>query len=772
MHSSSIPRSHGLVAVGTLAFLLAPAASAWLAPATISTQIFEGFDTNANEDATAQRRDERAIWGRDSALSATSHFPGSGGPSGAFDLVVPAGNTLVIDTTSAVITDATGALTQNVVNGFVDVRDLWIQDGATLRFEGPNGVLIAASRDVRIDGKLDARGRNNLGVVSFNTGLPQPGAAGGPGGGRGGAGHPTIGQSSAIGESGYGAFGTAGVGGGGGESGYNASTNLNLRRGAGGGGGAFARAVPLAGDPSCPDQSIIGLDVENGAPGSASANSAVQGSGIRPAGGVAGASPFQDADASNDFWGRMELSNGTIVDGELSKPWAGAGGGGGGDACMTSSFPTTPYVPTGDEVAGGGGGGGGSLVIYALGDIVFGASGRIDASGGTGGGGENSSGINRVGGGGGGGSGGHVVLQALGQLDLRACVAGASVLAGAGIYAYGGQGGEGANGVGGANPGGVPSAPAQDMLPANAYGPSPTCPVAGNTIGVIDGCGGDGGPGVVQIHLQSQTDLLLPTQPGQSLARLVRPNPVGSTPANVDQPSLWNRLLPKFGPISRSQSEWYALPGATPFDLRLDGTLADGTIEKNGERVVRLAPIAAGTLGNGANDAQVQNGITLRVPHALFSDTAFLGEAALMREFDLQLVQAGVATRFDVLLAVQEPAAVRVVVQGSPNSLNAFGPGDTFELRPRYFRVETDGVRDYLPASTSIKIELQGAPDDGSGNPDEALASAWVGDENLLKGLALAHVRFRVTFDLAANGAPITLASPRPSLEFLRVLRN
>jgi hypothetical protein len=52
------------------------------------------------------------------------------------------------------------------------------------------------------------------------------------------------------------------------------------------------------------------------------------------------------------------------------------------------------------------------------------------------------------------------------------------------------------------------------------------------------------------------------------------------------------------------------------------------------------------------------------------------------------------------------------------------------------------------------------------------LTSAWVGDENVLKGLALEHVRFRVTFDLAANGAPLTLASPRPSLEFLRVLRN
>lgn len=774
MHTKLNFPSPGALAAGTLAFLLAPAASAWLGPQAITTQVLETFDTNDNEAANVFRRDEKAVWGRDSKLSATSHFPGTGGPGGAFDLVVAAGFVLVVDTTSGQITDATGTQTQRIERGFVDLRNLWIQQGATLRFEGAEGVLIAVSGSVRIDGTIDARGRNNPGVVTFATGMPQEGSEGGPGGGRGGDGHPTFGQSSPAGENGYGAFGLADGGGGGGESGFNGTSAVDARRAAGGGGGVFARAVPLVADPACPDQSIIGLDAESGAPGGALANGALQGAGQRPRGGALGAGPFADANDANDFWGRMQLADGTLVEGELPRPWAGAGGGGGGDACNTSSFPTTPYTAQGDELGAGGGGGGGSVVIFALGDIVFGPIGRIDASGGTGGGGENTSGLDRVGGASGGGSGGHVVLQTLGKLDLREVVAGPTPFSGGGIYALGGQGGEGAQGVGGANPGGVPTPPAQDMLPENAYGPGASCPVAGNSIGVVPGCGGDGGPGVVQIHLQSLGDLLAPTSPSQSLARIVKPNPVGSTPANVDQPLTWNRLLPKFGPISRSQSEWYGLGGVFPFELRLDGTLVDGTVRTNGDRVARLAPIASGVLGSGPGGPYVVNAITLLVPEASFTDTTFFGSPALMREFDLQLVRAGVASRFDVAVAVADPlaSAVRLVVNGSPVQLTSFGPGDTFELRPRFFRVETDGVRDYLPASASIKIELQGAADDGFGNADETTVSPWVGNAAFLQGIVLEHVRFRVTFDLAANAAPLTLTSPRPSLEFLRIVRN
>lgn len=762
------------LSAGSLALFVAPFAFARSAPPNNAGQVFEAFDTTAHEDPSAYGRDLRAIWARDGRLISTSHFPGHGGPAGNFDWVIESGDTFVLDTTSTLITDNTHGATQLVQKGFVDVHDLWVKTGATLLVRGSRGCVIAASGNVRIDGQLLAKGASHPGVLMFGTGATQFGALGGPGGGRGGDGHPTSGQSAPAGSNGQGAFGLIDMGGRGGESGFSSSFNPSFRRPGGGGGGQFGPdSTAFLG--ACPDQTLIGLDAEAGSPGNLAASSAISGVGVRPRGGSIGTGPFVDGDPNNDFWGRMVFPGGSTIVGELSQPWAGAGGGGGGDACRTSMFPTTPYSPQQDQIGGGGGGGGGSLVIFALGDVVFGASGRIDASGGCGGGGENTNGFDHVGGAGGGGSGGHIVIQCASKLDFRACV-GATPASGAGIFARGGQGGAGRDGIGGATANGVESLPSQDQLPPNAYGTSATCPVPGNNTGTIDGCGGDGGPGVIQLHVRALSDILVPnTGPANRLANMLYPRPVGSTEANIDTPSAWNRMELAFGPVSNARSTWFALPTSAPIDLVFEGTDATGRVLTRGvginARVPSLPAIASGVLVAAPASPSIANDqATLVVDAASIASTLWSSNPDSLVGAEIVMHHAASTARFDVAFAVVSAGALRLTVDGVGTPLAAFTIGDTFELRPRFFRVKTSGVRDWLPNSASIRIEFQGAPADAFQHADETHATAWSSDVNSLRSASgLAFLRFRVTFDLSADGSTLSTASPRPSLEFLRV---
>lgn len=468
-------------------------------------------------------------------------------PAGDFDWCVPAGQTFVLDTSFTQITGGphcTPTQTSAVVQGVLDLRNLWIQEGATVRVQGPYPLVIHATGAVRIDGTLDASGFSSLGVTTVNTTtIPEVGAPGAAGGGRGGTGSPLTTASSPKGGNGSGAFDAPDLGGGGGETGWtNLNQQVDSRRGAGGGGGALGANQAQTGAPALGDwdQSFIGLDVEGGfANLNASAFGALSGV-PGPFGGRSGAQPFHDGDPSNDFYGVAIDGSGNAIVGELFQPWAGAGGGGGGDASFVAAggtFPNVPFSPFADEKGGSGGGGGGSLSILAVGDIVFGPSGRILARGGSGGGGENTSFLNRVGGAGGGGSGGHVILQTLGVIDLRQSL-GASTSAASlgtmlgGILATGGQGGAGRADLGGAtlaSNGKVETLPVLDACPKTLAGG--TYPTVGPNAcrGHIDGAGGDGGPGIVQLHTRSGLDpqgpsILLPT--GMELGDLIVPSPV------------------------------------------------------------------------------------------------------------------------------------------------------------------------------------------------------------------------------------------------------
>lgn len=391
--------------------------------------------------------------------------PGGPGSSGIGDLVIPAGTTVVVDTDDSVFTGTQGELLP-VVRGLLVVNDLVIEDGAVLRAQGRRFPFrVHALGSIRISGELDVDGASAKDVAGINTAVfPEPGAAGNGGGGRGGGASMNTMASTPAGEDGRAPrFSPFASGGGGGESGYGGtqSSDPALRRAGGGGGGAFGPDVAATTPASL---GTVGLAAQPGADGALLAAGA-QG-GIPPRGGAPGRSPFADGDPANDFWGVGEDPvTGELVVGELRRLWAGSGGGGGGDSVRSVLFPHPSFSASTDDKGGAGGGGAGGLLLSARGVVrlwnpATGVQGRIHANGGRGARGQLVQYLGNFfvpsGSGGGGGSGGHVVIQSLRLIDL-------GFEAGA-VEARGGAGG-------------------------------PATEASGT------GRGGDGGPGIVQLHV-------------------------------------------------------------------------------------------------------------------------------------------------------------------------------------------------------------------------------------------------------------------------------
>ena len=803
-----------------------------------------GTEPGSQEDVSTILASPRADWGSDGTLRAGFAFGGTGGPGGDFDWKIgndsPLTSTnhpqVILDTTFSVITNEQQTAQETVINGLVDIHNLTVTQSGQLVITGPNACTILVSGDALIDGEIAINGNNNLSVTTLDTtAQPEPGASGRGGGGRGGTGSPLTAQSDPQGEPGRGAFDAAGGGGGGGESAVNPNYTPNqsdeLRRPGGGGGGTFGPdflrpngiVAGYTNPALCGDQSSIGYDAEDGFvgyPGQApnftnGANGAISGV-PPPRGGLKGPRPFFDGDPSNDFWGTMRVTGGQLIRGELLDPWAGAGGGGGGDAINSNTFPTTPFNPLGDEKGAGGGGGGGSLTILALGQIRFGSHGRIEAGGGTGGGGENSvlGNITHIGGGSGGGSGGHVILQSASHIDMTAVVSvGAGIIPPGGIRALGGNGGAGRDNQGGARPGGIPTTPQLDALPPRYY-PSTVSPCgvvlnqAGYTFSNLTGnadpqhviicAGGDGGPGLIQLHTPNLTDILAPTTVGENIFKCIQPPPVGSTPgsgagvyATINSPTTWNQMLPVFGRTSQAISKWIALGGASvnanasvdapdPIDFNFDGTDAAGKIETIGSGTSATVPdlpsVYTGTLAAFPTLPYVADDLrTLVVPGSALTDDIYLRNPALTRRFRLRFINL-TATNFDVGSASYDATTdeLRLTVSGGILPLAGFIPGDSIELRPRFFRVLTDGDADSLPDSSEILVQFQATTENAQGDPDLLNASAFVTDISLLDPNVAGHpnyrfFRFQVTFDISAQGAPLTFDTPIPSLDFIRV---
>ncbi|TAH34984.1 MAG: hypothetical protein EYC70_14430 [Planctomycetota bacterium] len=153
----------------------------------------------------------------DGEVRAAFDFPGVAVPEDADFLL---NDNLVLE----VQTDGTTTLTDSngriftVEAGVLYVDDFTIAAGAVLRGRGGNPLVIYATGTVDLDGILDVSGNNARSPVALNAPtIPEPGALGECGGGRGGSASLQTTQETLRGESGAGAFGDEGGGGQGGE---------------------------------------------------------------------------------------------------------------------------------------------------------------------------------------------------------------------------------------------------------------------------------------------------------------------------------------------------------------------------------------------------------------------------------------------------------------------------------------------------------------------------------------------------------------------------
>ena len=698
-------------------------------PDDLADEFFESFDLTVFEDTSTPFLEPFAEWG-DGVLKASLDFGGTGGPNGDFDVLVPAGVTIQIDTTAFTIFGGPNALmginttSQTVLGGELQVRNLRVEAGGTLRAQGPNPLSIRATGDVEVFGDVIVDGAPVNNVATLNTGnQPETGASGNCGGGRGGTGSFLTTTSTPKGGDGFGVSNVPDLGGRGGESGFS-SGGKNNRRPGGGGGGSFG--PDAIGQPG----SGFGLVAEPGHDGNPNSTSAI--TFTKPAkGGPPAPLPFVDALANNDFFGRaLDPLSGAVIPGELQGILAASGGGAGGDAIPGDQFPSPNWIPASDEKGAGGGGGAGGLQILCLGVLRISGAGRITATGGDGGAGENTIFNDRVGGGSGGGGGGHVVLQAE-HLDLTASSTNA-------IRAFGGRGGAGANEV---------------FNTTNA--------------------GGDGGPGIIQIHTSSIALPVAATVQGRTV-----PDPV--------------LLLPLFEPRSRARSKWIALGHPEHDPIGPDDALTffyGGTdpgsglvLDQDGDgQVDDLPPLLGPTVVQASPALPFidVDGRTLVVdagPLVNTLDDIYLRNTALLRDLALVLAQAGnpaVAVRFDVAAAAFDPGTgqLALTVSSAGPALTAFDPPgpEEYTLLPRFFRVRTNGLPDSLPPSASIAITFQGTGETPGGLPDDAgILVDWTGDAALLGMSPVKFFRFEVLFDVDAQGAGLSASTPLPELLFQR----
>ena len=517
-----------------------------------------------------------------------------------------------------------------------------------------------------------------------------------------------------------------------------------------------------------------------------------------PDGGRRGVSVFSaDGSTGNDFWGARINLDGSLTRGELLIPWAGSGGGASGDSFQvqreTDGFgnllnvnlswrmqPWPPNCGTSYYRKGApGGGGGGQLQLLAIGPLVFGPSGSVSANGGIGHGGESTIFADRQVSGSGGGSGGHVILHSAAYIDLRELVVGSAGHAGElgdllfadAVTAVGGRRGWAASYLTT-----IPGGNRQD----------------GNGDLMI-GRGGAGGNGVVQFHVADPgTDLLWPAAAEAGIRDYVHHGDPAGTAADPDRVEEVLRFfsrpqpyvcVPLFASASQAQSVWIdtglaglrqPANGDGPFPdwadpaLRFGGVLPDGWVPRDGARVAALPELLRAPQRRAAFSS---TGLVVSAASAVFAGREhFLRSPATLVGYDLlPSAEAPLAT-FEIVEAEYRPAAdeLRLGTRVTDGSLLlALDPAEDWALRPKFFRIDALGVKDGLPPSTAVRLEVQGSDDPEQPASVVPAPNQWTADLALLKGKRF--VRYRVTFEIDALGQGPSQASPKPSLGYLKL---
>ncbi len=714
-----------------------------------------------------------AVW-ENGQLRAAFDFEGTGGEGGVFDWEVPGGSTFPFNTSFQQITGGPGfQLTSsvNVLGGVLQVRNLRVPADAVLRASGPNPLRIFATGTVEILGSIDvsgAAGPDTNQLLSPN--IAKPGAQPTCGGGGGGGASQITNTSTPQGGTGFGAFSAPAGGGQGGETAYLMTNNALARTAAGGGGGTFATVDATGND-------IAGVQGGNGA-----ANAFGALTDTTPAiGGLPGPSPFVDNNPDNDFFGLLTNSSGELIAGELEQPWAGGGGGGGGDSTNSNTFPQPGSFDLGQELSGaGGGGGGGQLQILSLGDIIFsGPNARVVSDGGRGGRGESSNFLNGIAGSGGAGSGGHIILQTAGNLDITdlevadpvavAQLGGEEVV----LDAFSAAGGPGGPGV--------------DFVYTNAQGDP------------LIGAGGAGSGGVIQVHVRSTDNIL----PGVGmLNNFAVPNPWICAPTFGAVSRARTIFLPlggaRLNPLSEIEQVFFNFQGVNLTDSITDPDDEDemisnpdfGRILTSNNQVPELDAILEGTV---LDVDPINNTVSVDASELLtdvsepFSNDIYLRNTQLLRQFGMRLSSGSNVVTFNVSEGTfdSETSELSLVLSDPTGTLvNFTDPGVDFDLVPRFFRVLTNGVPDFLPDSASVKFRFQGVASDVDGNPDptnilvpqqnEQSDAEFTSDiqlfNNSLAAGILDYVRMEIEFDLDAEEAGLQVSNPRPVLDFARLV--
>ena len=94
-----------------------------------------------------------------------------------------------------------------------------------------------------------------------------------------------------------------------------------------------------------------------------------------------------------------------------------------------------------------------------------------------------------------------------------------------------------------------------------------------------------------------------------------------------------------------------------------------------------------------------------------------------------------------------------------------------WSIKPKFFRIDTSGVKNKLPSSTNVFFEFQGADEIAPGtnipgNPSPG-ATLWATDLSTLQGSRF--LRYRIKFDADSQGNGIDLTSPLPVMSYVKI---
>lgn len=522
-----------------------------------------------------------------------------------------------------------------------------------------------------------------------------------------------------------------------------------------------------------------------------------------PDGGKGGPSIFSNdltaLNTLNDFWGSRIMDDGSVEVGELLTPWAGSGGGGGGDSMLIETydadgdgftddvltlFPVVPFQKSASNTSpgwdtyrkgAGGGGGGGQCQIMAIGMITLGTNSKILANGGIGFSGESliysDNGIS----GSGGGSGGHLILHSATGLDVSAISVGVAnnegqvgnLTAENNIQAFGGRRGWAGPNYTNSHKDGNP------------------------TFGI--GRGGAGANGVIQIHVPDPTtDIIWHANSEPGITEYINNSPSGIPTDRAEEmlalytaPQAYS-LIPFFASSSMVVSEWIdtglaELRLGAPNDypkygdplLNFDGiTPGTGLVKKIGpNNVAPLNDAATGATGDVTFTAY-----TLTIPNAstLF-DAKYLRLPSLMVGYEVLPNAAGTVT-FEIVDATydrgEDVVVLTTATTDSPMTFALDSGNPVWSVKEKFFRIDTTGSKNSLPASATIKFEFQGADElfPGTGLPGAAFdvgGETWLTDLTDLDGARF--IRYRITFEVDASDTGVDLTSPLPVMDYVKL---